>query len=121
MNAHPVLAIVAVSDFATSSAWYTRLFGRAPDNGADAGCAEWNIATRTKIQVLPGRDPAAPRDRSSAASLGIMVADLDEVLAGLQGRQIEAAAPQPATHYMRFIPVSDPDGNVVTFLESMPG
>lgn len=120
MNAQQVLATVAVSDFDASSAWYARLFGRAPDNRPSASCAEWQIARCTKIQVLPRNDFADESGHSGWASVGIIVEDLDEVLAGLQGRQIEAT-PQTATHFMRFVPVSDPDGNTVTFVESIAG
>jgi catechol 2,3-dioxygenase-like lactoylglutathione lyase family enzyme len=118
MNAHQVLATVAVSDFAASSAWYARLFGRAPDNSPNASCVEWQIAKRTKIQLLPRNAAAGTTPRADSASVGIIVDNLDEVLIGLHGRQIDVA-PQAATHFVRFAPVSDPDGNMVTFVESV--
>jgi len=121
MNGHPVFATVAVSDFAASSAWYARLFGRAPDNRPSASCAEWRIAKSTTIQVLPRHDSADQQSHAGSATVGIIVDDLDKVLAGLQGRHIDAAPPQTATHFMRFVPVSDPDGNMVTFVESTAG
>jgi hypothetical protein len=117
MPAHQVLATVAVSDFAASSAWYARLFGRAPDNSPNASCAEWQIARCTRIQVLP-RNALADSGQRAGAALGIMVDDLDEILLGLQGRQIDVPPPQLATHYLRFAPICDPDGNLVTFVES---
>lgn len=119
MNADQVLATVTVSDFAASSAWYTRLFGRAPDHSPSASCAEWDIASRTRIQVLP-RD-AVPENAhgKNLMSVGIIVDDLDEMLRKLQVRHINAAPPRAATHFMRFAPVSDPDGNLVTFVESL--
>ena len=120
MNAHQVLATVAVNDFAASSAWYARLFGRAPDYRPSASCAEWQIAKRTKIQVLPRNAVAATTTYAASASVGIIVDNLDEVLLGLHGRQIDAT-PQAATHFVRFAPVSDPDGNMVTFVESIAG
>lgn len=117
MPARQVLATVAVSDFAASSAWYARLFGRVPDNGPNASCAEWQITRYTRIQVLP-RNELADAGPRTGASLGIVVDDLDEILLGLQGRQVDAPPPQLATHYVRFAPVCDPDGNLVTFVES---
>ncbi len=118
MDAHQLLATVAVSDFTASSDWYARLFGRAPDSHPSACCAQWKIARRTKIQVMPRPAQLDTHERPATVSVGIIVDDLDVILAGLRGRQIEAAAPQNATHFMRFIPVSDPDGNLVTFVES---
>ncbi|MEO5830002.1 MAG: VOC family protein [Rhodanobacter sp.] len=118
MTADQVLATVAVSDFAASSAWYSRLFGRDPDNAPNASCAEWQIASRTRIQVLPRDQLADASCHAGASSVGIMVDNLDAMLHDLQGRHIEVPAPQLATHFVRFAPVCDPDGNMVTFVES---
>jgi catechol 2,3-dioxygenase-like lactoylglutathione lyase family enzyme len=120
MTAPQVLATVAASDFAVSRAWYARLFGRAPDHSPGPSCVEWQIAKCTRIQVLPKNDLPGLRRHAGGASVGIMVDDLDEVLARLQGRDIDVM-PQAATHFVRFAPVSDPDGNLVTFVESMAG
>ncbi|MGY3038439.1 catechol 2,3-dioxygenase-like lactoylglutathione lyase family enzyme [Rhodanobacter sp. TND4EL1] len=118
MTAHQVLATVAVSDFAASSAWYSRLFGRDPDNSPNAACAEWEIARRTRIQLLSRSACPGPGSHAGATSVGIMVDNLDEILHMLQDRHIDVPAPQLATHYVRFAPVCDPDGNMVTFVES---
>ncbi|MBQ4854039.1 VOC family protein [Rhodanobacter sp. B2A1Ga4] len=118
MHPHPVLATVAASDFAASSDWYARLFGRMPDNGSNDSCAEWQIARCTRIQVLPRSELDETSPHAGSVSLGIIVDDLDEILLGLQGRQIDVPSPQLATHYVRFAPVCDPDGNLVTFVES---
>ncbi|MFC5437865.1 VOC family protein [Rhodanobacter umsongensis] len=120
MIAPLVLATVAVTDFATARAWYARLFGRAPDHSPGPSCVEWQIARCTRIQVLPRSDLPDRRNRAGGASVGILVDDLDEVLANLQGRHIDVM-PQTATHFVRFAPVSDPDGNLVTFVESASG
>lgn len=119
MQAHQVLA-VAVSDFATSSAWYARLFGRAPDHSPDNGCAEWQIAERAALQ-LRCRDAGQPPRGRLHASVGIMVSNLDEALEELRVRHIEVTPPQVATHFMRFAPIADPDGNLVTLVESAAG
>ncbi len=118
MHAHQVLATVAVSDFAASSAWYARLFGRVPDNRPNACCAEWQIARCTRIQVLSGNEQVDADPPAGSASVGIIVDDLDEILLALRERQIDVPAPQLATRYVRFAPVCDPDGNMVTFVES---
>lgn len=117
MHAHQVLATLAVRDFAISSAWYARLFGRAPDSSPDSGCAEWKIAGRAALQ-LRSRDVSQPVQNPLHASVGIMVADLDEALAELRVRHIEVTPPQVATHFLRFAPIADPDGNLVTLVES---
>lgn len=118
MTAHQVLATVAVSDFAASSAWYSLLFGRDPDNAPNASCAEWQIASRTRIQLLCRDQLADTPYHAGATSVGIIVDDLDEMLQDLQSRHINVPAPQLATQFVRFAPVCDPDGNMVTFVES---
>ena len=118
MTAHQVLATVAVSDFAASSAWYSRLFGRDPDDTPNASCAQWQIARRMRIQLLSRNELTEPPCHAGATSVGIMVDDLDEILHDLQDRHIDVPAPQLATHFVRFAPVCDPDGNMVTFVES---
>lgn len=118
MHPRQVLATVAVSDFAASSAWYARLFGRVPDSRPNARCAEWQIARRMRIQVLSMSELTGARPRAGSASLGIIVDDLDDILLALQERQIDVPPPQLATRYVRFAPVCDPDGNLVTFVES---
>ncbi|WEN14208.1 VOC family protein [Rhodanobacter sp. AS-Z3] len=118
MTAHQVLATVAASDFGASRAWYARLFGRVPDNAPDAACAEWQIASRTRIQLRPRDELADAPWQAGPASLGIMVDNLDEMLRDLHTRQIDVPIPQLATHFVRVVPVRDPDGNMVTFVES---
>ncbi|HEY8683084.1 MAG TPA: VOC family protein [Rhodanobacter sp.] len=121
MKISQVLATVAVSDFAASSAWYARLFGRAPDHCPSTSCAEWQIASSATIQLMHKDAFVDTRNRSGRASIGIVVADLDRALSDMRKRQIEVAAPLTVTHFVRFAPVTDPDGNRVTFVESAAG
>jgi len=121
MKASQVLATVAVSDFAASSAWYARLFGRAPDHCPSSSCAEWQIAGSATIQVMHKDALVDERNRSGWASVGIIVEHLDDILAGLRKRQIDVALPHRVTHFVRLAPVTDPDGNRVTFVESIAG
>lgn len=120
MHAHQVFATLAVSDFAASSAWYARLFGRAPDHSPDSGCAQWKIAGRAALQ-LRCRDADHVAQKQSHSSVGIMVPNLDQALAELRVRHIEVTPPQVATHFLRFAPIADPDGNLVTLVESAAG
>jgi predicted enzyme related to lactoylglutathione lyase len=121
MKASQVLATVGVSDFDASSAWYARLFGRAPDHCPSTSCAEWEIADSATIQVVQKDTFVDDRHRSGGASLGIIVEHLDDILAQLRKRQIDVAPPQMVTHFVRLAPVTDPDGNRVTFVESIAG
>lgn len=121
MSTEQVNAILPTRDFAASSAWYERLFGRAPDRCPSTSCAEWMIAARTAIQLQDGAAIPATPGALLHGSVGILVDDLDSALAALRQRQIDVAAPQRATRYVRFAPVADLDGNTVTFFESVAG
>jgi hypothetical protein len=61
------------------------------------------------------------RNRSGWASVGIIVEHLDDILAELRKRQIDVAPPHMVTHFVRVAPVTDPDGNQVTFVETIAG
>ena len=121
MSTERVNAILPTRNFAASSAWYERLFGRAPDRCPSTSCAEWMISAGTAIQLQDGASMSAAPDSLPHGAVGIVVADLDSALAALRQRQIDVAAPQRATRYVRFAPVADPDGNTVTFVESVAG
>lgn len=114
-----VRAIVATRNFAASSAWYERLFGRAPDHCPSTSCAQWMIAAHAAFQLQDGASTPPTSNPTHPGAVGILVDDLDSALADLRQRQIDVAAPQRATHYLRFAPVADPDGNTVTFVESV--
>ena len=121
MKENQVHATVGVSDFDASSAWYARLFGRAPDYRPSTSCAEWQIADSATIQVMPKNAFLDDRNRSGWASVGIIVEHLDDILSELRKRQIEVAPPPMVTHVVRVAPVTDPEGNRVTFVESIAG
>ncbi|MFC4495783.1 VOC family protein [Streptomyces ovatisporus] len=56
--------------------------------------------------------------RSGSTLLNLAVPDLDEALAELAERGIEAGDVQPGARKVRFAAVHDPDGNRVTLIES---
>lgn len=46
-----VLAVVAVSDIEAGKSWYTKLFGRGPDNNPMPNLVEWQVANGAWVQV----------------------------------------------------------------------
>ncbi len=103
-----VLAVVNVSDIGRAAAWYERVFGRPPDLTPMGSLAEWQITDSGWLQVYEDAGKAG----SSYLTLG--VDDLDEQLAALATRGVEAEE-IPADAPMRLAQVKDPDGNVITF------
>ena len=104
-----VFAGVPVTDHASAWRWYERLFGRAPDMVPQEGESVWHLATEASIYVV--EDHA----RAGSALLTLAVADLDEHLAQLAARMVEAEI-VPGTP--RRAVVIDPDGNRITFFET---
>jgi catechol 2,3-dioxygenase-like lactoylglutathione lyase family enzyme len=101
---------VPVSTLAGGRDYFARLFGRAPDVVASEDEVLWQVAGPAWLYVKV--DP--PRAGNALAALA--VADLDRVLADLEGRGIrptvveDLAAGRKATLY-------DPDGNTVAIIE----
>lgn len=107
-----VLAVVPVADFDAARAWYERLVGRPADNRPMEGLAEWQVTGTGWLQVF--RDA----DRAGSTLLNFAVDDLDEHIADLAERCMEAGAIQSANKGVRLSTITDPDGNKVTFIGS---
>jgi hypothetical protein len=46
-----VLAVVTVSDIEVGRSWYTKLFGREPDNNPMSNLIEWQVTNGAWVQV----------------------------------------------------------------------
>ncbi len=108
MSLHKIYTFLLVADLGAAEAWYTKLFGRGPDNKPMDTLVQWEpfdqagvglstddeIASRGAIFLVVD-DVAAERHR--LRRLGIM---LGEDIAG---------------DYSTLAQVRDPDGNLITF------
>jgi len=106
-----LFAGVPVTDFSRSQDWYARLFGRAPDVVAHDREVMWQVTDGGWVYIV--EEP----DRAGGSLVAIAVdnlqAALDELdVRGLRGGPIEAQG-----EGARKATVTDPDGNVVAFLE----
>jgi hypothetical protein len=70
MHIAVILASLYVRDLAAAAAWYTTLFGRAPDAAPHPMCREWEVVPNARVQVLQAPDDRAP------ASVAFVVADV---------------------------------------------
>jgi hypothetical protein len=100
-----VLAVVAVSDIAAGRAWYSRLFGREPDNNPMANLVEWQVTDRGWVQVT--EDPV----RAGSGLLNLAVTDIDEGVRELRELGLEPGEIVEANKGVRLCPIPDPDGN----------
>ncbi len=105
-----VLAVVPVSDIAVAREWYGRLFGRAPDNNPMEILSEWRLVDHGWVQVT--EDSA----RAGTATVNFSVDDLGVHRDELTDRGITTDEIQPVNKGVELLPVTDPDGNVITFI-----
>lgn len=103
-----LLAGVPATDVDRAVAWYERLLGRAPDEDAT-----WQLAEGGGIAIV--RDP----ERAGTAAITFVVENLDESLAALAERGITSGRIVKVRRVMRKSVVTDPDGNRLTFAESL--
>jgi glyoxylase I family protein len=114
MPVNTVLAVISVSDLATSQPWYERLLGKPADITPMGSLAEWKITDSGWLQVFQDID------RAGSSYLTLAVDDLDAEIAALAARglsleEIDADPP------MRLAQIKDRDGNMITFGQHLKG
>ncbi|MBE1548551.1 putative enzyme related to lactoylglutathione lyase [Mycobacterium sp. OAS707] len=102
-----VLAVVAVSDIEVGKSWYTKLFGREPDNNPMPNLIEWQVTNGGWVQVT--EDP----QRAGNGMLNLAVSDIDDGARELRELGINAAEIITANKGVRLCPVTDPDNNKI--------
>ncbi|WP_197040122.1 VOC family protein [Mycobacterium sp. URHB0044] len=102
-----VLAVVAVSDIEAGRAWYTKLFGRGPDNNPMPNLVEWQVTDGGWLQVT--EDPV----RAGNGMLNLAVSDIDEGARELREKGLGAGEIIDANKGVRLCPLTDPDDNVI--------
>ncbi len=102
-----VLAVVPVSDIDRSAQWYAALFGRPADNNPMPSLVEWQVLRGAWVQVFA--DP----DRAGKSLVNFAVDDLEDHLAEIAGRGIEAESIVDANRGVQTCAVTDPDGNTI--------
>ncbi|WP_405060837.1 VOC family protein [Kribbella sp. NBC_01505] len=100
-----VLAVVAVSDIKASTSWYTKLFGREPDNNPMPNLVEWQVTGNGWVQVTE-----AP-EHAGHSFLNLAVSDLDEGVREVRELGVETGEIIEANKGVRLCPITDPDNN----------
>jgi len=104
-----LLAVVPVSDIEAARTWYTRLFGRPPDNHPMTTLVEWKVVDLDGCRSLrpePSRVRTA-QSRRSGPCLHI---------AELEGRELSPGPVVAADKGVTLSSIEDPDGNRITFI-----
>lgn len=110
MSINYLLAVVPVSDIATSRQWYAALFGRAEDNNPMPSLVEWQVLPGAWVQVFHDAD------RAGSGLLNLAVDDLDAHLATLRDRGLHPGDIAEANKGVRLAALTDPDGNTITVI-----
>jgi predicted enzyme related to lactoylglutathione lyase len=112
MSVNRVLAGVAVADVEAAVQWYERLFGRSPDALPMEGLAEWHLPAGGVVQLV------ASADRAGRSLLTLDLDDLEQELAAMQGRGLDAGAVDDTTSDKVLIATTtDPEGNEITLVQ----
>ena len=106
-----LFAGVPVRDFSSSHEFYVQLFGHPPDVVAHETEVMWRITDGGWVYVV--EDP----ERAGRSLVAIAVPDLQETLDELAARGLRAGPVEPQGDAARKASVTDPDGNVIAFLE----
>lgn len=106
-----VLAVVPVTDFEASHAWYERFFGRPADNLPMEGrLVEWRVTDSGWLQVTT--DP----ERAGSALVNFAVDDLDRHVADLAQRNLLTGEIETVNKGVKLSSIIDLDGNTITFI-----
>jgi catechol 2,3-dioxygenase-like lactoylglutathione lyase family enzyme len=106
MTIRTIFAHVSCSNLAASIAWYSKLFGRAPDRRPMEGLAEWHFTDSAEMQLYEEKKHAG----HSTLTLGVLPLEPERKRladAGLSPGEIEEAKD---FYIMR---MRDPDGNLI--------
>jgi glyoxylase I family protein len=102
-----VLAVVAVSDIEAGRSWYSRLFGRSPDNNPMPELVEWQVTDGGWVQLT--EDP----QRAGNAMLNLAVSDIEEAVREVRECGLNPAAIVEANKGVRLCAIPDPDDNAI--------
>jgi glyoxylase I family protein len=102
-----VLAVVAVRDIEAGRSWYTKLFGRGPDNNPMSNLIEWQVTDGAWVQVTEDRM------RAGNGMLNLAVSDIEAGARELREMGIDAGEIINANKGVRLCPITDPDNNKI--------
>jgi glyoxylase I family protein len=102
-----VLAVVAVSDIETGRAWYSKLFGREPDNNPMPNLVEWQVTDGGWVQVT--EDPR----RAGNGMLNLAVSDIEEGVREVREMGLATGEIVDANKGVRLCAIADPDNNAI--------
>ncbi|ART73676.1 glyoxalase [Mycobacterium dioxanotrophicus] len=102
-----VLAVVPVSDLASSNQWYEAMFGRPADNNPMPNLVEWQVVPGGWVQVF------IDAERAGSTLINFAVDDLEDHLEELRRRGLQPGEITDAAKGVRLSTITDPDENTI--------
>jgi glyoxylase I family protein len=102
-----VLAVVAVRDIEVGRTWYSKLFGREPDNNPMSNLIEWQVTNGAWVQVTEDAQ------RAGNGMLNLAVSDIEEGAREVREMGIDTGEIINANKGVRLCPITDPDSNKI--------
>lgn len=106
---------IAVADLGQARHWYERLAGRPPDFLPNDNEAVWHLGGTGWIYVV------GDAGRAGNGLITVLVEDLDARVAVLAERGLETEPIDEVPGVVRKAAITDPEGNRITFGESLGG
>jgi len=110
MRIKGIYAALAASDIAVAEAFYTKLFGRGPDDRPMDNLIQWRNVAGANIQIF--------KDNQNAGSslCTIVVPDMTEARASLHAIGLRLSGEREGA-FGKIAKLADPDGNQITLAE----
>ncbi len=113
MTINLVFAGIALTDYDSALAWYTRFFGRVPDVTVTENESMWHVAEAGWIYVV------GDASRAGSGLLTLLVDNLDNLVAELRERGLEPSAIETVPGLYRKAVLTDADGNMISLGEDL--
>ena len=110
MPIEKVFAHISCSNLESSILWFTKLFGRAPDESPMEGLAEWHQNNKAGFQLF--QDPK----NAGHATMTLGVSDLDSEHSRLAELKLRVG-PIEEADYVNIVRIRDPDQNLIVLAE----
>ncbi len=114
MSMEVLFASVPVAALDAALGWYEKLFGRVADIVPNETEAMWRVTSKGWLYVV--EDPA----RAGWTVVTISVSDLDQFVADLAHRGVNAGPTEAVGDAGRKANTFDTDGNVISLIEVAP-
>jgi predicted enzyme related to lactoylglutathione lyase len=113
MTIAKVYAAVCTADLVAAEAWYTRLFGRAPDLSPMPEVHEWHHDRVAGLQVL------ADTSQAGHSKLTLIVDDIERTRTALSAQGLTLGT-SSGGDFATVAQIVDRDGNIIKFAQPGP-